>query len=203
MKHNGYQLVCESIDQSDIYINLPSSRQQVNYSCGAVCLRSIAKYYGKDLDNEKEFRDLCNAGKTKGSHPEEIVRAANLFGFDAEIKEDMSIQELTNYIQNRIPVIVAIQAWGNEKDPQKRMEDYSNLKDGHYVIAIGFNDDNIYFEDPSVKGSRTILSKQEFLKRWIDKESYPEKIVTRLGIIIRSNEKPKDKQIINKTKKLI
>lgn len=203
MKFNGYQLVCEAINQSDIYINLPSSRQQVNYSCGAVCLRSIARYYGKDLDNEKEFRDLCNAGKTKGSRPEELVNAANLFGFNAEVKENMSLQELTTYIQNRIPVIVAIQAWGNEEDPQKRMEDYSKLKDGHYVIAIGFNDKNIYFEDPSVKGFRSVLSKQDFLNRWIDKESNPEKVVERLGIIIRSNEQPKDKQIITKTKEII
>lgn len=78
-----------------IYINLPSSRQQTDYSCGAVALRSIAKYYGKDL--EKDFRDLCDSGKTKGTHPEDIMEGDPSF-LNGEIKVKsatlMNIEEL-------------------------------------------------------------------------------------------------------------
>jgi predicted double-glycine peptidase len=192
----------EKVAKSHIYINLPSSRQQTDYTCGAVALRSIAKYFGRNLKDEKAFADLCDSGKNKGAHPEDIAKAARLLGFDATVKENMTVEELTNYISKKIPVICAIQAWSNEADPQKALKGYKNLRDGHYVVAIGFDDKNIYFEDPSIKGSRPYLSKEEFLKRWIDKEAYVNNPVKkRLGIIIKGN-KPKRKEIITRTQRL-
>lgn len=202
MKHNGYQIVCEAINDTgdeivhkSIYINLPSSRQQTNFTCGPIALRSIAKYYGKDLDNEKAFKDLCDAGKVKGTHPEDMANAARALGLKAIIKDNMTIEELTHYISKKIPVVCAIQAYGKE-------EEYDQLKDGHYVVAIGFDNDNIYFEDPSVKGKRPFLPKDEFLKRWIDKEAFvPNPIRKRLGILIYGKH-PENYEIISKTVKL-
>lgn len=185
----------EKVSKSHIYINLPSSRQQTDYTCGAVALRSIAKYYGKDLKDEEAFRQLCNSGKNKGTHPEDIAKAARALGFDATVKENLTVDELISYISKKIPVICAIQAWGNEKE-------YKELRDGHYVVAIGFDNDNIYFEDPSISGSRPYLSKKEFLKRWIDREAYIDNpIKKRLGIIIKGN-RPKRKEVITKTRRL-
>jgi len=186
-----------------IYINLPSSRQQTDYTCGAVALRSIAKYYGKDLDNEAAFKTLCKSGKTKGAHPEDIAKAAIQLGFNATVKKNMTINQLTTYIFRKIPVICAIQAWSNHKDPQKAKEGYNKLRDGHYVVAIGFDKNHIYFEDPSIKGKRPYLTKKEFYDRWIDKEAYvKDPLCVRLGIVIKGPQEVKRPQFITKTQRL-
>jgi predicted double-glycine peptidase len=188
-------VLMEKVAKSHIYINLPSSRQQTDYTCGAASLRSIAKYYGKDLKDESEFEKLCRSGKNKGAHPDDIVNAAKELGFDAVAKEHMTIRELIGYIVKKIPVICAIQAWGEEKD-------YKKLRDGHYVVAIGFDKNNIYFEDPSAVGTRPFIPRKEFLKRWIDKEAYINNpIKKRLGIIIKG-DKPRRHKIITKTQKM-
>ena len=155
------------------------------------------------MEDEKHFRDLCDSGERKGTHPDDIVRAARSLGFDAELHEHMSLKELISYISHKIPVIVNIQAWSNEKNPLKKAKAYNKLEDGHYVVAIGFNDANIYFEDPSEKDSRMFIPKTEMIRRWKDKEAYDQHSETfGLGIVIRSHTPPKEKQVINKVKKL-
>ena len=187
--------ILKNVSRRKIYINLPSTRQQTDYTCGAAALRAIAKYYGKDLNNENEFEILCRSGRIKGAHPEDIVKAARELGLYATMEEFMSVDNLINYITRKIPVICAIQAWGDQRY-------YNKLKDGHYVVAIGFDNKNIYFEDPSITGSRPYLSKEEFYKRWIDREAYVDNPVkVRLGIMIRGGE-PKKKKVLTKTRRL-
>ena len=192
------------LKESSIKIPLPSSRQQTDYTCGPTALRSIAKYYGKDLGNEKQFAELCDAGKNKGSHPEKIAEAARKLGFDAKVKQNMTLKELFSYMKRKMPVIVAIQAWSNSDNKKEAMKGYKELKDGHYVVVIGYDKENIYFEDPSIKATRPYLAKKEFLKRWIDKEAYIKNpVVKRLGIIIREKAPKKIKpEHINKTQRL-
>jgi predicted double-glycine peptidase len=192
------------LDASKVQIHLPSSRQQTNYTCGAAALRSIARYYGKDLKNEKAWEELCSSGTKKGTHPEDIVAAAESLGFDAKMKEGMTIAELTKHIKARHPVIVAIQAWSNADNPKDVKEGYKKLNDGHYVVAIGYDKKNIYFEDPSVKGSRAYIPRKEFMERWIDREAYVSNPVKKqLGIIITSPDDEESKiQVMDKAKKL-
>jgi predicted double-glycine peptidase len=47
--------------------------------------------------------------------------------------------------------------------------------DGHYVVAIGFDDDHIYFEDPSIEKTRGFMRKDQFDLRWHDQEDSGEK----------------------------
>lgn len=179
-----------------IFINLPKSRQQTSYSCGAVCLRSIAKYYDKDLEDEKDFIELCNSGKIKGTHPEDLVKAAIKLGLHAEMKEKMSLKDLFSLVKNKIPVIVAIQAWGKKNQ-------YNKLQDGHYVITIGFDDNNVYFEDPSSDKVRRHIPIEEFYKRWVDQESYVDfPIKERLGVAIYSEKPPVNVQLISDSKEM-
>jgi predicted double-glycine peptidase len=53
------------------------------------------------------------------------------------------------------PVIVQIQAWGDEGT------DYTNdFDDGHYVVAIGFDENYLYFEDPWIIGNIAYIPKK-------------------------------------------
>ena len=180
----------------NIIIDIPSSVQTTDYSCGAAALRSVAKYYRINVGNSKEFMDFCATGIKKGTHPEDILYAALALGFNAKLKTNMSMNQLLGHIKKKQPVICAIQAYGTR-------ETYEQLLDGHYVIAIGYDKDFIYTEDPSLKGARGKIERKDFLARWIDRESYVENpIKYRLGIVIESHEtkKPTNKQILNRVK---
>ena len=55
----------------------------------------------------------------------------------------MSISEIQKYIDEKKPVIVLIQAWSNYPTNY-----HKNFKYGHYVIAIGYDENYLYFKDP-------------------------------------------------------
>lgn len=75
----------------------------------------------------------------------------------------MSINDLQNYINQKIPVIVVLQAW-----PGRKNIDWQNdWSDGHYVAAVGYTKDRIIFVDPSAY-NYTYLTHQELLRRWHD-----------------------------------
>ncbi len=60
----------------------------------------------------------------------------------------MSIFQLIDHLRNNRPVILLMQAWS---DP---IVDYTNnFDDGHFVVAIGYDLNYIYFEDPWILGS--------------------------------------------------
>jgi len=62
----------------------------------------------------------------------------------------MTLNDIRNFIDNGIPVIVLIQAWAES------LVDYSqDWEDGHYAVAIGYDRDTIYFMDPSTLGNYT------------------------------------------------
>lgn len=61
-------------------------------------------------------------------------------------------------------VICEIQAW-TDNPPV----DYSKSYDeGHFVVAIGYDDSNIYFMDPCTVGNYTYIPNKELITRWHD-----------------------------------
>lgn len=44
---------------------------------------------------------------------------------------------------------------------------------GHYMVVMGIDDENVYFEDPPLPGTRGIIPRDEFLSRWHDDEGKP------------------------------
>lgn len=107
---------------------------------------------------------MQKAGTTKkyGTQIDKILKVAKKYGLKCEAKP-MTIDEVEEYIKNHIPVILLLQAW-TEKEKVNWEKDWA---DGHYVVAIGYDKEKIYFEDPaSVK--REYLSYKELEKRWHD-----------------------------------
>ncbi len=75
----------------------------------------------------------------------------------------MTISLLENSLDQKRPVIVLIQAWKDDDDP---IPYPSNFDNGHYVVAIGYDRDYIYFEDPWIHGSLTYMSRSDLYDRW-------------------------------------
>ena len=129
--------------------NFPNLRQTYEYDCGAQALQAIFAYYGIDIRGEKLMR---NAKTTRrGTSLENMQKVAKKHGFKV-VMEKMDLDKIKKYIKKKIPVILLLRAWG----------------DGHYAIAIGYDQNKFYFEDPA-SISRTYLGHKELQKRWHDK----------------------------------
>lgn len=163
--------------------NFPELRQIYGYDCGASATQSMLIYYGLDVREDKIMR-LLKTSRRYGTRPENIVKVLSKFGLEASLSTQMSIEELKAYIKKGRPVIMDIQAWSYDEK-----KDYSDdWDDGHYVIAIGYDEKKFYFEDPS-SVRRTYLSYKEVENRWHDKNASGK--YYNLGIVVKK-AKPAD-----------
>lgn len=166
-------------------IPVPIVYQSHNYDCGAAALRAVCQYYGVGPEDEDDFIQACETDPDEGTHPSDIIRAARRFGLRAFAKEGLSVDDLKKLIDLGRPVICAIQAYDSDND----LTDHDS---GHYVVAIGYDDQYILFQDPSIKNNRRgRLSYEDFEKRWHDVDKNG-KVLRRFGIIIWRNDMPED-----------
>lgn len=142
---------------------VPDVRQATDYTCSASALQAVLAYYGVEKREDELAREL-GATPEDGAPPEAIVRVATAYGLRAAKREHMTVEDLAAEVAQGRPVIVGIQAWSGT--PRTSWADAWD--DGHYVIVIAVEGDQLVFEDPSVLGSRAFLSRREFEERWHD-----------------------------------
>lgn len=143
-------------------LNVPDVRQPSNYTSGPTALQAVLAYYGTDVAVD----ELINQTNTteNGTLPDNLAQAARQKGFNAEIKENMTLQDLQQNINQGKPVIIDIQAWRSSNTTTGNWTD--DQSDGHYMVVIGIDNQNVYLEDPAILGSRGYIPLQEFLERW-------------------------------------
>ena len=142
---------------------VPDVRQATPYTCSASALQAVLAYYGVEKREDVLAREL-GATPEDGAPPEAIVRVAVAHGLTATKRENMTVDDLAAEIAQGHPVIVEIQAWSDA--PRTSWADAWD--DGHYVILVAIEGDRLVFEDPSVLGSRSVLSRRELEERWHD-----------------------------------
>lgn len=137
-------------------------------------MQAVLAYYGFDV-NEKKIMDIAGTKKS-GTSVNGIKRVVKKYGLKCKLKK-FNIAQVKQYIQKRIPVILLIQAW-----TEKKIDWGKNWIDGHYVVAIGYDREKIYFEDPS-SVLRTYLYFEELKKRWHDMDTNGRKY-SNFGIVV-------------------
>jgi predicted double-glycine peptidase len=142
---------------------VPDVRQATDYTCSASALQAVLAYYGIEKREDELAKEL-RATPEDGAPPEAIVRVAIAHGLTAQKREHMTVEDLAAHLAQGRPVIVGIQAWSGT--PRTSWADAWD--DGHYVILVAIEGDQLVFEDPSVLGSRAVLSRREFEERWHD-----------------------------------
>ena len=151
--------------ETDFQLDFPDLRQIDNFDCGAVSLQAVLIYYGIDV-REDDLLKLLGTTRTdiikNGTKLSAMIDVAKHYGLDAEVHYDMSIQDMMQHIENKIPVILLIQAW---RDYSKDAEWKQDEDDGHYVVAIGRKKDTVTIEDPSLT-VRGWISMDELEERW-------------------------------------
>ena len=172
-------------DDDAIRIAVPPVTQVDDYSCGVACLYSIFAFYGIDKYDYAELEKRLHATEQDGTDFKRIVDVARQEGLLAHAHKEMEFDELLERLEKRQPVIVSMQAY--EDDPKKIPQIYYDENiNGHFVVAIGFDADNLYFMDPSLPRRRAFLPKAEFERRWHDDEGragHPN-VIHHLGLVI-------------------
>jgi predicted double-glycine peptidase len=164
-------------------LDFPHTRQSFDYSCGPGAVQAVMAYYGEDF-RESELIDLLKTDKDEGTYVKDIVKFFDLKGFSTNVKQNMTTDDLFSYIDKHIPVIVMIQAWGNELDFKANYKDCWN--DGHFVVVIGYTNKDILFSDPALFNTGYIPI-PEFVDRWHDYDEGETKIY-QLGIAVYGKE---------------
>jgi predicted double-glycine peptidase len=154
------------IPQGAIRVPVPDTTQDEDATCGASSLLSICLYYGVGPVEEREVVKAMGMDVRRGSNPEHIVRAAKRYGLQVRQKQPMSVRRLLYWVGKKKPVIVMLQAWGDRSSYKDDWED------GHWVVAIGWDDQGIYFEDPVMSEARGYLTYEEMDDRWHDVGRY-------------------------------
>lgn len=147
---------------------VPDVRQSTGYTCGAAALQAVLAYWGT---SEREDRLAARLRSTPeaGTHPADIARVAREFGLSAELREGLALADLETALAAGTTAIVNLQAWRDKADlPWAETWD-----DGHYMVLLGMDGENMYFEDPSLLGSRGVIPRSEFVERWHDYEGEP------------------------------
>lgn len=176
------------IREGAIKIQVPLKRQELKSSCGAGALRSVLHYFGINK-TEEEIRQMVKTNE-EGTKTQNIIRVARQLGLKTKAKYNMDEQDLKDWIDKQIPVIICFQAWGAKKY-------YKTKESGHYAVVIGYDDENVYFQDPSIDDARGHLPWKEFIKRWHDVER------DRYGIAIwKEGSHRKKKEVINHSLKI-
>ncbi|MBX9686235.1 MAG: C39 family peptidase [Candidatus Obscuribacterales bacterium] len=166
-------------------IPVPLCRQAKCYTCGVAALQSILAYNGQEIREDDLEKKLKSTYKM-GTAYQRIADYAEKAGLKVEIHKNMTLAELKAALDKNIPVLILLQAWGTAgKDYRQEWED------GHYVVAVAYDEKNLFFMDPSTIGNYTYIPQSEFIERWHDTD-YKEKLFN-FGMYIwqdKTNYKP-------------
>jgi predicted double-glycine peptidase len=122
-------------------------------------------FYG-DQFLESELARLLKANPREGTAFSQIKRFSESRGYNVQVLKDMKLDDLKKWLDAKKPVLCLIQAW-----PERKVDYKNDWDDGHYVVAIGYDERNVYFMDPSTLGNYTYIPVAEFLDRWHDTDS--------------------------------
>ncbi|OGZ73109.1 MAG: hypothetical protein A2908_01090 [Candidatus Staskawiczbacteria bacterium RIFCSPLOWO2_01_FULL_38_12b] len=146
--------------------------------CGPASLKMVFDYYGIEK-SEKEIELLCD--KTElGTSDQGIKKAAESTGFKAEVKNNSSFEDIQEWLDKKVPVIVNWFTRGRVD-----YED-SEVADGHYSVVVGLDAEFIYLQDPEI-GKLRKIEKSDFMKVWFDftgKYINPSELIVRQVIAI-------------------
>lgn len=152
-----------NVTSTALFSGVPDTRQSMEYSCGAAALQAVLGYWGRDI-GEEDLREMLNTNPDSGTYPDDIIRAAQELGLKPEYGENLTLVDIEASVKKGVPVMIDCQAWRSVSEQNESWADIWG--DGHWMVIIGLDDENVYFEDPYILGTRGFMPRREFLERW-------------------------------------
>jgi predicted double-glycine peptidase len=131
-------------------LKVPYYKQDTDFSCGPAVLHMVTVFFGKPRSS-RTIQRMVNMDPEHGTSNDDLVGAAGEMDFTVESKNGATMDDLTQYLESGLPVIV------NFIEPES--------DEGHYSLVIGLEGDNIIFNDPLL-GAGYRMDIKEFESRW-------------------------------------
>ena len=163
--------------EAKIFRLVKRTRQSTEYSCGASALQSVLGYWGKDVD-EADLMKLLHTTSEEGTYPDDIVRGAHSLGFEAELRTNLTLDEVERVTADGSPMIALAQVWRSVRGSTASEQD--DWDDGHYIVVLAVDKDYVYFQDPYVRMSKAFVPRKTFEDHWHQ--------VMDLGILIQGTK---------------
>ena len=160
-------MITRPIPAGAVRIPLPDTRQQTGYTCGAASLRAVCEYFGVGPRTEQGYVADMRMPRA-GADPEHFTRALAHYGLEFKTFHRMGLRQLKRAIDRKRPVIMMLQAWPTPGKIRRATDYRADWDDGHWVVAIGYDERVVYFEDPSIARARGYMSYRELELRWHD-----------------------------------
>lgn len=172
-------------------LELPDGRQFSDFDCGAAATQAILAYYGIDIREDKLMAEMKTNTET-GTAVKEIVKMFEKYNLKTIVRQNMTISDIKVHLTEGHPVIVPIQAWALDINT---VDWKADKDDGHYLILIGFKEDKILIEDPSLFG-RGYLTEYELDARWHDYDA-DGTLLDHFGIVVIGDPVYNDEKFIH------
>jgi ABC-type bacteriocin/lantibiotic exporter with double-glycine peptidase domain len=127
--------------------------------CGPASLKMIFDYYGVQK-SEEEIARMCGTTKS-GTGFKAIKRAAEELGFTVERKNESSFEDIQQWLDKKVPVMVDWFTRGRSD------YDDSAVADGHLSVVVDLDNNFIYLQDPEI-GKLRKIERDDFMKVWFD-----------------------------------
>jgi len=128
--------------------------------CGPAALKMVLDFYGVDKE-EKELAELLGTDPNLGTDDKSIKRVAEELGFKVEIKNFADFDDIQDWLDKKVPVIVDWFTIGRKDYPE------DSVADGHYSVVVGLDEEFIYLQDAEVGRMRKI-GRDDFKRVWFD-----------------------------------
>lgn len=183
------EIYVSSVNDADVFIDLPALRQYGYHTCGTTCVQMImnwVKPYEYDI-NLIDLEEELGTTEENGTSADQMEMFFKENDITVERKEEMTISELAGCLDSGYPVMVAIQAWADEYNLTDPADESTYLVEGHWVICVGYekNDEGyrFYFNDPANVGY-CVMDEDDFDNRWIDMDG-DRKVYRHFGLVIK------------------
>jgi predicted double-glycine peptidase len=166
-------------------VAVPVVTQQSNFSCGPAAALSLLRYWRPETYDGVDERALYAPLETTdacGTEPEPIAALLRKNGLEARYRHgDVTVKDLERAVDAREPPIVDLQAWTDHPIPYRDTWDA-----GHYVVMVGYDDERLYFADPSTMTPHgyAFLPRAELDERWHDLAGLTNDRVERMAIFV-------------------
>jgi predicted double-glycine peptidase len=167
-------------------VPVPVVTQRRDFSCGPAATLALLRYWRPEAYTTVDETDLYASLETtneRGTEPQPMEALLRRSGLEAHYRfGDVTVRDLERAVDAREPPIVDLQAWTDHEAPYRETWDA-----GHYVVMIGYDDERLFFADPSTATPHgyVFLPRAELDDRWHDLAGLTDDRVERMAIFVR------------------
>jgi predicted double-glycine peptidase len=169
-------------------VQVPVVTQREDFSCGPAATLALLRFWRPDAFAAVEESALYAPLETtdeRGTEPEPIAELFRTNGLEAHYRHgNVTVADLERAVDAGEPPIVDLQAWTDHPIPYRETWDA-----GHYVVMVGYDDERLYFADPSTMTPHgyVFLPRVELDERWHDLAGMSDDRVERMAIFVRGS----------------